>query len=107
MLGFVMLVVAGILVSGSLAGGRDQEEWLSFAYVGTGLAVLVLFIQIVLLLVDSFNALVLGLEGYELWTVMDSLHPGIIVGLISLALFWGYRREMNSIGYSPEEADTC
>jgi len=107
MLGFVMLVVAGILWAGFSAGRRDREDQLSFAYVGTGLAVMILFIQVMLLLVDSFNALVLGMEDYELWTVMESIHPAMLPGIIALILFLGYRREMNAVDPSLPEGETC
>ena len=107
MMGFVMLVVAGIFAFGTLAGRQDQDDWMSFAYVGTGLAVVLLSIQIVLLLVDSFHALVLVGEGYELWTLTDSVHVAMVPGLICLAFFLTYSREMNSVVPSLKEGDSC
>lgn len=107
MMGFVMLVVAGILWFGFSAGRRNPDDQLSFAFVGTGLAVMILFIQIMLLLVDSFNALILGMEDYELWTVMDSIHPAMLPGLIALVMFIGYRKQMNDVDPSLPEGETC
>lgn len=90
MLGLVFLVVAGIFAVASRLLLKGDPEQLPFAYVGSGLAVLVLVIQLMMVAVDA----VLAVLEEEVWVLADSLHPTVLVGLLALMAFIFFRARM-------------
>jgi hypothetical protein len=100
MLGLVFLVVAGIFTVASRLLLKGDPEHLPFAYVGSGLGTLVLVIQFIVVAVDASLTM---LEG-EVWVLADSLHPSVLVGLLSLMAFVLYRARMGAEDCSTEVA---
>lgn len=92
MLGLVFLVVAGIFAVASRLLVKGDPEQLPFAYVGSGLATLILVIQLIVVAVDA----ALAVLEEEVWVLTDSLHPTVLVGLLALMAFVFFRARMGT-----------
>lgn len=92
MLGLVFLVVAGIFTVASRLLLEGDPEHLPFAYVGSGLATLVLVIQLIVVAVDA----VLAVLEERAWVLTAGLHPTVLVGLLALLAFVLYRARMGT-----------
>ena len=92
MLGLVVLVVAGIFAVASRLLVKGDPEHLPFAYVGSGLATLILVIQLIVVAVDA----ALAVLEEEVWVLTDSLHPTVLVGLLALMAFVFFRARMGT-----------
>jgi hypothetical protein len=92
--GLVLIVIGLVFLFGALRGRRAPQEGNAFALVGTVLGLLFAVIYILILLADVMEALVIVNEEWAEWTILDSLRPGIYLGVLVLMGFLIFRKEL-------------
>lgn len=82
--GLALLIIGIVFLFGTTRTSRDPNEGVSFAFVGAALSLFFAVIYFLILLADIFEARVLVSEDWEGWTLLDSIRPGLYLGLLSL-----------------------
>ncbi|TGC11076.1 hypothetical protein [Methanolobus halotolerans] len=100
--GFCLAVIGMVFLYGLLEMRRGIKAGMSFAYVGILLSIIFMAVYLLIMggnLLDSF--IVPG--DYEGWNIMESLRPGIYLGLLSLMAAFSWKGRFSSNGISVRE----
>jgi hypothetical protein len=93
--GLVLIVIGLVFLFGFGRSSKNPAEGISFTFVGTVLGLFFGVIYILILLADLFEAKVLVSEDWEEWVLLDSIRPGLYLGIITLLGYLVFRSDLS------------
>ena len=88
---FVLLVIGAVFAFGL----RERRDGSAFMLMGMALGIVFLAIYLVLMGANALGLLIFGSEHMDGWTAMDSMRPGLYLGIIAAVGGCIWRRRLS------------
>ncbi|ADE37318.1 hypothetical protein [Methanohalophilus mahii] len=91
--GLVLVVIGAVFLVATFEFSNNSFEGSAYTYVGILLCLVFGALYLLSMVADLINAYILGMEGYEKWTFIDSFKPALYLGILSgfVYAFWKKR----------------
>jgi len=100
--GFVLVVIGAVFFVATFEFSKNSFEGSAYTYVGILLCLVFGGLYFLSMVADLINAYILGMEGYEKWTFVDSFKPALYLGILSGLVYAGWKdrfRPVNQGGF--------
>jgi len=97
--GFVLLVIGAVFAFGWDGERQEKGEGDAFVLVGIAMGIIFLCIYVILMGASLLGLAIFGSEHMEGWVLVDSVRPGIYLGLVTLigAYMWRDRLSLSRL----------
>jgi len=102
--GFVLIIIGLVFVQGAFRSRRSRNESMSFILVASILGAFFMIVYTLIMIADVLEARVLVNDDWENWKLIDSIRPGIYLGVLSIL---GYVISRNHLSKSRENEREC
>lgn len=89
----ILILIGTIFLFGVKELNTGMSEGVAYIYVGIFLALLFLAIYLLIMGADAIMTYIIESEDYEGWVPLDSMRPGIYLGIIPLIGFFIWRNK--------------
>ncbi len=94
--GLALMVIGLVFLFGFFKSSKNPREGIAFGFVGSMMGMFFLVIYVLILLADLFEAKVLVSEDWEGWVLLDSIRPGLYLGILTLIGYLLFRKDLAS-----------